>query len=67
MQTYTVSVTFNCMSAKNPLDAAKKASQWLIENEDASKMVYEVMDEKTRFNYTVDLSEFEEDAVLPND
>ena len=55
------------MSANNPLDAAKKASQWLIENEDASRMVYEVMDEKTRFNYTVDLSDFEEDAVLPHD
>lgn len=67
MQTYTVSVTFNCMDANNPLDAAKKACQWLIENEDAKRMIYDVVDEKTRFNYTVDLSDFEEDAVLPND
>lgn len=66
-KTYTVSVTFTDMVADNPLDAAKKACEWLLEDEDARNMIYEVEDEETKKKFTVDLSEEDEDAVLPND
>ena len=64
-KTWTVSVTFTDMRANNPLDAAKKACKWLLENEDAKTMTYDVMDEETNEKFTVDLSEDDEDAVLP--
>ena len=65
-RTFTVSVTFTDMTAKNALDAAKKACKWLLENNDAENMIYDVEDENTGLKYTVDLSEDDEDAVLPN-
>ena len=68
MQTYTVSVTFECMDAKNPREAALKAAKWLVENEDAFQMVYDITDELTNKKFTVDLSEDDEEiSVLPND
>jgi len=66
MNTFTVSITFESMVAKNPLEAAKKACKWLLENEDAKNMIYDVTDEITNDKFTVDLSEEDEDAVLPN-
>jgi len=65
-KTFTVSVTFTDMVSKNPLEAAKKACKWLLDNNDAKTMVYDVMDEETGEKFTVDLSEDDEDAVLPN-
>ena len=66
IKTFTVSVTFTDMVSKNPLEAAKKACKWLLDNNDAKTMVYDVMDEITGEKFTVDLSEDDEDAVLPN-
>jgi hypothetical protein len=63
-KTFTVSITFTDMTAFNPLDAAKKACKWLLEDEDARSMIYDVTDEVTNQKYTVDLSEEDEDAVL---
>jgi hypothetical protein len=63
-KTFTVSLTFTDMTAFNPLDAAKKACKWLLEDEDARSMTYDVTDEVTNQKYTVDLSEEDEDAVL---
>lgn len=63
VKTFTVSVTFTDMVADNPLDAAKKACKWLLENDDAKNMVYDVVDEETNEKYSVDL---QEDAVLPD-
>ena len=63
LKTYTISVTFTDMVADNPLDAAKKACKWL---EDKDTMIYDVIDEDTNDKFTVDLSEEDEDAVLPN-
>lgn len=65
-RTYTVSVTFSDMVAKNPLDAAKTACRWLLENDDAENMIYDIQDEITGNKYTVDLSENDDAAVLPN-
>lgn len=63
-KTFTVSITFTDMTAFNPLDAAKKACKWLLEDEDARSMTYDVTDEDTNQKYTVDLGEDDEDAVL---
>lgn len=65
-KTFTVSVTFTDMVADNPLDAAKKACEWLLRDNDAKNMIYDVEDETTKQKFTVDLSEADEDAVLPN-
>ena len=64
VKTFTVSVTFTDMVAKNPLAAAKKAWKWL--QDDGGTMIYDVTDEDTNQKFTVDLSENDEDAVLPN-
>ena len=63
-QTYSVSLTFTDIQANNPLEATKKILEWI--KEDANTMIYDVVDELTNDKYTVDLSEDEEDAVLPN-
>lgn len=65
-KTFTVSVTFTDMTAENPLEAAKKACDWLLKDNDASNMIYDVTDEETNEKFTVDLSEEDEDAVLPD-
>ena len=64
MQTYSVSLTFTDIQAKNPLEATKKILKWLSE---ADAMIYDVEDELTGNKFTVDLSEDDENAVLPND
>ena len=65
-KTFTVSVSFTDMTASDPLEAAKKACEWLLENEDAKGMIYDVEDETTGDKFTVDLSESDENAVFPN-
>ena len=61
---FTVSLTFTDIVAKNPLEATKKILKWI--EEDSNMMIYDVEDETTGDKYTVDLSEDDEDAVLPN-
>lgn len=62
-RSYSVSLTFTDIDAKNPLEATKKILAWLSE---ADAMVYDVVDEITNEKWTVDLSENDEDAALPN-
>ena len=62
-QTYSVSLTFTDIDAKNPLEATKKILNWLSE---ADAMVYDVTNELTLEKFTVDLSEDDDNAVLPN-
>ena len=62
--TYKVTLTFEGVDAKNPLEAAYIVQQWL---EDAKTMIYDVEDELTGNKFTVDLAEDDKDAVLPND
>ena len=64
LQTYSISLTFTDISADNPLEAVKKILDWL---EDANTMIYDVEDELTGDKFTVDLSEDDDNAVLPND
>ena len=64
LQTYSISLTFTDISANNPLEAVKKILDWL---EDANTMIYDVEDELTGEKFTVDLSEDDDNAVLPND
>lgn len=49
------------LSAENPLEAAKLARQWAIED----PMIYVTQNEETGEICTVDLSEEDEAAVLP--
>lgn len=62
--TYSVSVTFNVVDAKDPLEATKMIAKWL--KDDADSMVFDIENELTKDKFTVDLSENDEDAVLPN-
>jgi len=62
-KTFRVSIVFDCIDAKNPLDAAKKIAKWLEED---AKVIYDVVDETTREAVSVDLSEDDEFAILPN-
>jgi hypothetical protein len=62
--TFEVTLTFTDIMAKNPLEATKKILKWI--EEDASNMIYDVKNELTGEKFTVDLSENDEDAVLPN-
>lgn len=63
-KTFTVSIVFECTSGKDPLAVAKQVAKWL--KEDADNFIYDVVDDLTNDKFTVDLSEEDEDAVLPN-
>ena len=63
-KTFHVSVVFDSVSAENELKAAKIVAGWL--KNDATDFIYDVTDEETENKFTVDLSEDDEDAVLPN-
>lgn len=63
-KTFEVTLTFTDIMAKNPLEATKKILKWI--EEDAANMIYDVKNESTSEKFTVDLSENDEDAVLPN-
>jgi hypothetical protein len=60
---YEIVLRFTDIEAENPLEATKKILNWLSE---ADAMIYEVKDELTNEEFTVDLSEDDADAVLPN-
>ena len=63
-KTFHVSVSFDTVSAENGLEAAKIVAGWLKNG--ATDFIYDVTDEETEKKFTVDLSEDDEDAVLPN-
>lgn len=63
-KTFNVSVSFDSVSAENEFEAAKIVSNWLKNG--ANDFIYDVVDEETEKKFTVDLSENDEDAVLPN-
>jgi hypothetical protein len=62
--TFEIVLRFTDIDADNPLDATKKILEWI--KDDASSMIYEVNNEITNEKWTVDLSEDDDDAVLPN-
>lgn len=65
-KTFEVVLRFTDILASNPLEAAKTALKWIEDG--ASDMIYEVNEETgLKRKYTVDLSEDDENAVLPND
>ena len=63
--TFTVKLEFTDIEAKNPLEAVKEILRW-IENEGADNLIYDVLNESTLEAFTVDMSEDEDNAVLPN-
>jgi hypothetical protein len=62
--TFTVTLTFECADGKNPLDATKKIVEWIKDGVD--DMTFDVINEGTKEKFTVDLSEEDENATLPN-
>ncbi len=64
MGSYTVTLEIQ-ISANSPLEAAKTLAKWL--KEDSDTYIYDVVnDDDTQEKFSVDLSEDDEDAVLPN-
>lgn len=51
------------LDAENPLEAAKTLERWCKETED--QYIYVVQDDETDEIVTVDLTEEDEDAVIP--
>lgn len=62
--TYTITLEFTDIQETNPLEAVKKIIGW-IKNDGVDEMIFEVTNEQTNEKFTVDMSENEEDAVLP--
>jgi hypothetical protein len=62
-KSFKVSLTFEGITGKNPLEVAKTIAKWC---KDADTFTYDVVNEETNEAFTVDLSEDDEDAVLPN-
>jgi len=60
--THTVILKFDGIDAKNPLEAAKIIAGWCSDG--AMAFAYDVTDESTGKQFSVDLSEEDEDAVL---
>ena len=60
---FKVSLTFEGITGNNPLEVAKTIAKWC---NDANTFTYDVVNEETGEAFTVDLSEDDEDAVLPN-
>lgn len=63
-KSFKVTLTFDAIDAEDVLAAAKKIAKWC--KEDADTFIFDVKDEATDEEFTVDLSEEDEDAVLPN-
>ncbi len=60
--TYTVTLTFEGLNANNPLEAVNIIESWIKEG--SERMIYNVLDEKTKEHFSVDLNEDDEDVVL---
>lgn len=63
-KSFTVSIEFDCVYAKTPLEAAKLVARWLVEEDESGNaydMIYDVIDEDTSEEYIVDLSNDEVD------
>jgi len=61
---FKVTLTFEDIDAKDPLSVTKQVLKWIQDG--ADKMIYDVENELTGDKFTVDLSEEDEDAVVPN-
>ena len=61
---FTINISFDFVNGTNPLDVAKEVSEWLKDG--AENMIYDVTNDTTGEKFTVDLSEDDADAVLPN-
>lgn len=59
---FTVSLVFDSVNAENPLDATKKVAE-LIKN-GTEELIYSVTNEETGDEFTVDLDETDEYAVV---
>ena len=60
--TYTVTLTFEGLNADNPLEAVNIIESWIKEG--SERKIYNVLDEKTKEHFSVDLNEDDEDIVV---
>lgn len=64
-KTYTISLEgFSAQEGENVLDAVKRFVE-ILKTCDLEQMVYSVTDEETGEEFSVDLGEDDEEAVLP--
>lgn len=56
---------FSAQEGENPLEATKRFVEFLKDC-NLNELIYDVEDDETGEKFTVDLSENDEDAVLPN-
>jgi hypothetical protein len=56
---------FSAQEGENPLEATKRFVEFLKDC-NLNELIYDVEDEETGEKFTVDLSENDEDSVLPN-
>lgn len=63
-KSYTISLVLTDQQYENPLEAVKDFLNTI--KEDGHSLIYDVEDEDTGEKFTVDLSEEDENAVLPN-
>lgn len=64
MPMYTISVSFTDQNFETPLACAKDFANYLKKG--SFDLIYDIKDEDTGDKFTVDLSEEDEDATLPN-
>ena len=63
---YTITLGgFTAQEGENPLEATKRFVEFLKDC-NLNELIYDVEDDATGEKFTVDLSEDDEDAVLPN-
>jgi hypothetical protein len=69
-QRFTINLELESFDAKTPIEAVKEALRLMLEWEDGKQscegMIYDVTDNITGEKFTVDMSEDDENKVLPN-
>lgn len=56
---FNVTLEFDSISAENPKEAALVVCKWLLKDEGASQMIYEVTDDETKEKVEVDLADID--------
>jgi len=69
-QRFTVTLELESFSAQTPLEAVQECLRLMLEHEDGQQacegFIYDVTDNITGEKFTIDMSEDDEDKVLPN-
>lgn len=55
MKAYTINLSFESVTANNPQEAALEICEWILKDNGARRMCYEVTDEETNEKFDIDL------------